>query len=503
MKKKTVTLTTTKSRPVMRVRTETRRAQDMLLELFKEAVESSSDAIGMSTPEGVHYYQNRAFNDLFGDIGSNPPASLYVVKKIGHEVFATIMSGKRWFGEVEMYAKDRRVLCILLRAYPIKDSSGRIIGLVGIHTDTTSLKNAEVALLKSEEHYRVLTETATDAIITANGQGRIVSWNSGAERIYGYKPKEIIGQDFALLIPENQREQHKEFFIMMVKNGKMVTSSKPIEGIGHRKDGSEFAVEPSFALCWINDEPFFTIIARDVSERKQLEKKLHESEELFRMNFENAPIGICLFDKYGALLKANLFFERCFGHSREELLRQGSPCFLHPDDQRKTTDIFLILLNNHEMLRQSTIVENRFFSKDGKTIYTKQHIQGAFNNEGTLNFITVLTEDITATKQLTLMNEAIVHKLKNVYSQLNEFNASLPDKEKFLSAKSLGDYGLTHMETRIASMIFQVSTNKKIAHKLCVSENTVKHHITKIYHKMNVKNRIGFINAIRKDGIVL
>jgi PAS domain S-box-containing protein len=373
----------------------------------------------------------------------------------------------------------------------------------GIEFDISDRKLAEDALRQSQERYRMLTETATDAIITANGQGLIVSWNSGAEKIYGYKPEEIIGQEFVQLIPENNRERHKEFFNLLIKKEKLLSQGKPIEGVGRRKDGSEFAVEPSFTLYWVNKEPFFTIIARDITERKQLGKKLHESEELFRLNFENAPIGICIFDKKGALLQANLFCETCFGHSREDLVRQGFPCFLHPGDKKKTTETFLTIINNHEMLGQSTVLENRFFGRDGRTIYTKQHIQGVFNTDGTLEFITVLTEDITTTKQLTLMNEAIVNKLKDVHLQLKEFSSLLADDKNFMPTKSLSDYGLSPMETRIASMIFYGHSNKKMAHKLCISENTIKHHITSIYSKLKVKNRINFINTIRVNHIIL
>ncbi len=120
-----------------------RKRVDEALNLFKESVENSSDAVGMSTPEGKHYYQNKAFDELFGPIGENPPETLYVDPTIGHEVFRTIMAGGQWAGEVQMYARDRRVLAILLRAYASKDQAGRIAALVGVHTDITEQKRAE------------------------------------------------------------------------------------------------------------------------------------------------------------------------------------------------------------------------------------------------------------------------------------------------------------------------------------------------------------------------
>jgi PAS domain S-box-containing protein len=120
-----------------------RKRVDEALRLFKESVENSSDAVGMSTPEGKHYYQNKAFDELFGPIGENPPETLYVDPAIGHQVFRTIMAGGQWAGEVQMYARDRRVLAILLRAYANKDQAGHIAALVGVHTDITERKLAE------------------------------------------------------------------------------------------------------------------------------------------------------------------------------------------------------------------------------------------------------------------------------------------------------------------------------------------------------------------------
>jgi PAS domain S-box-containing protein len=121
--------------------TDRKQAEEGLF-LFKESVDNSTDAIGMATPEGKHIYQNRSFTDLFDEFGDNP-TDLYVDKSIAQEMFTTIMAGDHWSGEVKMYGKNRKLLDIHLRAYANKDDSGRIIGLVGIHTDITERKRAE------------------------------------------------------------------------------------------------------------------------------------------------------------------------------------------------------------------------------------------------------------------------------------------------------------------------------------------------------------------------
>ncbi|HSR35974.1 MAG TPA: PAS domain S-box protein, partial [Desulfurivibrionaceae bacterium] len=136
---------------------ERNQAQEML-HLFKVLVENASDAIGMSTPEGKHYYQNAAFTALFGEIGEDPPATLYVDQAVGREVFQTIMAGGRWTGEVQMYTKDKAIVNVLLRAYANKDQNGRVIGLVGVHTDITERKRAEEALKQSEIFIRTVLD---------------------------------------------------------------------------------------------------------------------------------------------------------------------------------------------------------------------------------------------------------------------------------------------------------------------------------------------------------
>ena len=366
--------------------------------------------------------------------------------------------------------------------------------------DITDRRLADEVLRHCGERYCALIETSHDAIITANGQRHIVLWNRGAEKLYGYTAEEIIGQDCFLLMPESSRDRHAEIITLLIKAGKPLTSAVPIEGPSRRRDGSVFDVEQIFNLCWINNEPFFTIFVRDITERKQFQKKLSESEELLRLNFENAPVGVIFLDKDGMLIQANKFCEQCFGRSRKVLLQQGLDSFLHPDDRLNSIQAFAA---DHERLRRVTVVENRYYADDGRTIYTKQHIHGVFDEAGMLVCIHMLTEEITATKQLTLMNYAIMNKLKDIYNQLNEFCDMLPADQNFLTSKSMIDYGLTPTENRIASMIFHGALNTGIARTLCISENTVKHHITSIYDKLKVKNRLGFINVIRTNRIVI
>lgn len=161
--------------------------------IFREALDNATDAIGMSTPEGRHYYQNKAFTDLFGDIGEDPPATSYCNETIGREVFRTIMAGGSWTGEVTMYARDRRVVTVLLRAYANKDEEGRIVSLVGIHTDVTERKTLQHQLRKTLSDWTTTLDSVSDAIWILDPDQRILRSNRAAAAMFGKDLDAIVG----------------------------------------------------------------------------------------------------------------------------------------------------------------------------------------------------------------------------------------------------------------------------------------------------------------------
>jgi len=138
-------------------------ANESLLQI-KHAVESSTDAVGMSTPGGIHFYQNDAFRKMFGyetaeelaAAGGGPKT--YSIRSMAENVFGAVKAGGSWTDEVEMVHKNGTELTVLLRADAIKDESGRIIGLVCIHTDISNRKRTEKELKKAKEAAEAATE---------------------------------------------------------------------------------------------------------------------------------------------------------------------------------------------------------------------------------------------------------------------------------------------------------------------------------------------------------
>jgi PAS domain S-box-containing protein len=146
-----------------------------------------------------------------------------------------------------------------------------------------SQKFAENALRESEMRFRSITHSANDAIITANSQGVMISWNMGAEKIFGYKAEEVISQPLTRLIPERFREAHRIGLERVSHTGESRVIGKTVELAGLRSDGTEFPLELSLASWRMGQNVFYSGIIRDISERKLAEQKLREfTEELER-----------------------------------------------------------------------------------------------------------------------------------------------------------------------------------------------------------------------------
>ncbi len=170
--------------------------------LFREALDAATDAIGMSTPQGHHYYQNHAFTDLFGDIGDNPPVTLYTDSVIGHQVFAVLKAGGRWEGEVRMNGRGGQILDIDLRAYAIMDEDGRIQALVGIHTDITGRKQTERALHESLDQRNATLNALPDILFELDIQGRIYNYHAPRESLLYVPPEQFLGRNMLHVLPE-------------------------------------------------------------------------------------------------------------------------------------------------------------------------------------------------------------------------------------------------------------------------------------------------------------
>lgn len=208
----------------------------------------------------------------------------------------------------------------------------RIVDLLAQAKASAAVAQSELgARLEFEAAHQQLAAivaSSGDAIFSRDLQGKIVSWNEGAEHLFGYQASEVIGRPFEVLVEADQIPQTREF-VARVERGETL---RGLEVRRVRKDGS--IAEVSLTISPIFDPNRVVIgvsaVARDISERKLTEKALAESEGKFRAVAETATTAIYIHDGQ-RIIYVNPAAERITGYSRDELYQLDLWTLVHPD----------------------------------------------------------------------------------------------------------------------------------------------------------------------------
>lgn len=174
-------------------------------------------------------------------------------------------------------------------------------------------------LRKNEAWLRAITNTAPSAIISADAQGRILSFNNSAESMFGHSVNDVNGKQLDLLLPDWRREFEPALGNDIVA-GKSRILAKSTESRGKRKDNSEFPLAVSISTWQIEHQEFLTIIASDTTERKLLEQSARQNAEKLRGLFDAAPDATVIVNPQGEIVLVNAQVTNLFGYKPEELI---------------------------------------------------------------------------------------------------------------------------------------------------------------------------------------
>jgi PAS domain S-box-containing protein len=281
--------------------TERKRAEQQLTYIMA-AVESASDAIGITDAQGHHVYQNKALTDLFGyataaeleAAGGGP----VVVKDplIAKQMFDHITKGMSWAGELEMVTRSGRVFPAFERANAIRNDAGEVVGVMGVISDITERKRNEEELRASEYRWKFAVEGAGDGLWDWDLPKGTVAFSRRWKEMLGFEDDEI-----GTGLEEWSKRVHPDDFAQTMDAVQAHLEGRtPMYSSEHRvacKNGEwKWVLDRGLTVSRDDTGKPLRVIGThsDITARKRAERELRESEEVLSALVHHSPIYVYL-----------------------------------------------------------------------------------------------------------------------------------------------------------------------------------------------------------------
>jgi len=299
---------------------------------------------------------------------------------VREEIAAEVLGEKRWYD---------------LSIEPRFDDNDNIIGIGGTALDISSRKNVESELKRQA----LLLEAALEPVIVWEFGGRILDWNRGAERLYGYTSQEAIGHVTHELLKTRFHAPFDEIQGILKRDGSWMGELRHTT-----RNGDEIVVESRHQLIEIDDNTFVLEANRDVTEKRRVTDELRRSEERLQAMFDSTTVGFAVLDPRGRFLQINDAFCSITGYTRTELLGMDDGTLTHSQDISRMDEGLRRLMSGNI---QHFTIEKRFIRKDSSLVWVQNSVSMTRDEAGRPLHLISITQDVTARKQAELELELL------------------------------------------------------------------------------------------------
>ncbi|CAI4030415.1 hypothetical protein DNFV4_00843 [Nitrospira tepida] len=249
--------------------------------------------VGTGT-EALSQTQDRHYNAVILDLGLPDLDGLSVLESLQRMdptlpviILTAFTNSERTIGSLMQGA-----FAYLTKPYNRDELRATLRRAVGVQALAVKARQVEHALNESEERFRAIVQSASDAIVVADQEGMIVSCNKSAAELFGYGEADLAGRPLTVLMPARYRDAHAAGLLRLQQTGQSRLIGRPIELHGLKRDGAEFPLELSLATWTSAGGRFFSGIIRDITERKRAEEALRISEERLELAINGSNLGL-------------------------------------------------------------------------------------------------------------------------------------------------------------------------------------------------------------------
>jgi PAS domain S-box-containing protein len=371
---------------------------------YQLLLQGISEAVLMLDKNGYIQYSNPATTIITGysaaELLSRPLAVLYPIHnditKTEYELSVAKKKGV-YVTEGWKIKKDQSKFWCAMTLSPVYDDQHIHVGYSCLLRDQSEQQSVQLALRQSEENYRLMVEGVKEyAIFMLDAEGYIKTWNDGAQRSKGYTASEIIGKHFSIFYTSEDLESKKPEMELRVA---MATGKYEEEGWRVRKNGSLFWANVVITAL-INEQNKligFSKVTRDLTERKEYEEHLRQSEERYRSLVEQViDYGIFMLDEKGRIISWNEGARRIKGYTAQEVIGKYFSIFYTEEDILNGKPANELSVARREGKYEE---EGWRLRKDGSLFWANIVITAIYSNNNSLIGFSKVTRDLTERKE--------------------------------------------------------------------------------------------------------